>query len=431
MAVRLVKVDGTDFYFDTQAGAFSLTGEANDTSLTYRWKVKGNYFHYLDNNDAERRLLGTLTGNTRSKGSIKIGTAVLYYGDYSDNERYLPTAVTDFYFYLFLTVETDGVLYLGLMNQAKTQSKVFKSTDYGDSWASVLDQDDFGGDEHLPLSVWPVSDGYLCAVWDVSDIPLGFRIHKASTLDGEWSVVYGGDGYDMIHRGFPDFWDNGTSHIWASGFKGAIGVTPRCIVHRSTNNGDTWGYIEVVTTGINPGQIRVNASSRGFLGCAATGWPTANRYTDDPTYSWTALNVGGGAYRFGVEWPYVVFPQNTEYQYSSDNGETFSTTAIPEDMQTEDTDYYSTAIDMSPHDRNRILAAPPYADKGIWLSTNFGSDWSQVSEVDLGDSVSTRMFGVRFDPFDSDVAYAWGTSGFYRSDDSGATWTLKVSGIAI
>lgn len=73
----------------------------------------------------------------------------------------------------------------------------------------------------------------------------------------------------------------------------------------------------------------------------------------------------------------------------------------------------------------------PYANMGIWRSTNGGQTWKQV----LTGGASNPLYGtdVVFDPANPNIAFAGlgaGTgAGVYKSTNNGQTWTLLSSGI--
>lgn len=350
--------------------------------------------------------------------------------------RELPPApyTGTWYFYLFHSCQPDGELYLGLGNSLSTKGGIYRTTDYGNTWEQVLAHGDFGGEGHLPLHIMPTSAGYVAAVWHSQASPKYWQLYHALTLAGPWTVVLGEDEeYDAIWRGWPDLWrTDGGDYIWATGHVKSSGNRPH--IHLSKDGGLSFETCHNSLTNITwPGQIRVNGDrTRGFFAEATTSQQM--RYSANPATipgTWSTPGIAPRSYSFGVSWPYVVVPWTTQFWFSEDNGETGDLKDIPGDMQTALIDSWRLGIDMSPHDHNLILAAPPSENGGIWRSTDFGDSWVKVLD-NLGPLLAVGppyQNGVMFDLYNPLKAYAWGVEGFFRSDNAGETWQARSNGL--
>lgn len=338
------------------------------------------------------------------------------------------------YPYLFLTCQPDGELYLGLGSYPYLKGGIYRTINYGDTWEQVLNHDDFGGEDYIPVHLMPATDSFLVARYQEVDPPWGFNIYRAAAIEGPYSLVLGGDGYDTIWRGWPNFWRlDGGDTIWVTGQRFEGGVRPQA--HKSSDAGQTWLSIFNRNYHHIYSQIRVNAAvTKGLIGGAGPGVSDQDRRSNNPGATpgtWSTLGIAARGHRFGVSWPYCVIPYNTYYWYSSDNGESGVQKDIPLGMQTGGDLFYNAGIDMSPHDRNLILSAPPYEDAGVWLSKDFGDSWTKVLD-NLGPPPGGDIHyqnGVMFDLYDPLKAYAWGIVGFFRSEDAGETWQARSGGL--
>jgi hypothetical protein len=142
--------------------------------------------------------------------------------------------------------------------------------------------------------------------------------------------------------------------------------------------------------------------------------------------------AGAGVYEIRIA------PSNTSrlymeyngYVYRSDNrGATWTKTSFAQVTDGSNDAYrtYGRKIAVDPANPDVVYAGSP--SSGLFVSTNAGASWSQISS--LGTSTSAVGFAVAFDPTSSVVggktqgiyAAAYGT-GAYHSTDGGATWTL-------
>lgn len=350
-----------------------------------------------------------------------------------------PTPYTGaWYLYNFMHIESPGELYLGLFDdQTPTMGAIYRSGNHGDSWAKILDHNDFGGVNSTPMHLIKSSAGYLVVVFRNVAPTAYMQVYQAASLAGPWTVVLGGVGTAGLYRGVPNLWKISESKIWVSGVGLVSGSNNNCL-HYSGDGGLTWISVLTIATLFpsNTAQVRVNsAGTRGFMGDVTTSADTQYRYSSTPkTGLWTAVGVVERALRFGVNWPNVVVPYATVYYYSTDNGQTFPVSqAIPAGMQTTGTEAYLTGVDMSPLDSTFLLAAVNTVTNGsMWVSLDGGATWTQKI-VSLGsDGSKNRLLNsVMCDPYNVYKAYAWGANGFYRSDDKGATWQTRSNGLQI
>lgn len=182
-----------------------------------------------------------------------------------------------------------------------------------------------------------------------------------------------------------------------------------------------------------------------YIGAAAGGiWKTTNGGS-----SWTDLSSGFERLTFGA---ICIDPNNGDVVYAgtgegrwgwNDNtyeGDGLYKTTNGGTTWTKITNGIGTQtqfcdITVSPHNSNHLLAALGSGNwnngfpnnEGVWRSTDAGSTWTRVINVD-------DAFDVAFHPSNSSFAYAASgnqsaSGGFYKSTDGGATWTQSNSGL--
>lgn len=342
------------------------------------------------------------------------------------------------YLYDFMTIESPGEMFLGLFDdQISTKGGIYRTGNHGDSWTQVLSHADFGGVNHTPMHLIKTSAGYLVVVFHNVAPRAYMQLYQAASLAGPWTVVLGGVGTAGIYRGVPNLWKISSSEIWLTG-AGLLAGGNNKVIHYSLNGGLTWSSILLIASffGTNPAQIRVNpAGTRGFMGDVTTSADTQDRYSATPkTGGWTAVGVVERARRFGVNWPNIVVPYATVYYFSADNGVTFPTSrAVPTGMQTTGTQAYDTGVDMSPLDADFLLAAiNTTLNSSMWVSYDQGVNWTQkIAALGSDGSKSRLLNSVMADVYNVNKAYAWGTGGFFRSDDKGATWQARSRGLEL
>jgi hypothetical protein len=107
---------------------------------------------------------------------------------------------------------------------------------------------------------------------------------------------------------------------------------------------------------------------------------------------------------------------------STDGGNTWDTTGLFYTLQASGPAYYiGTRVLINPSDTSLILAG---ASNGLFLSRNGGLTWTQTINDDIK--------SVEFEPFHSSTVYVGSYNGtYYRSTDSGATFTKDTVGLPI
>ena len=183
---------------------------------------------------------------------------------------------------------------------------------------------------------------------------------------------------------------------------GGVAIYPGNGIWRSTDGGQTWTNLGLATTG-QLGRIAIHPSNSNKIFVAALGL-------------YRSKTQDRGVYRStdgGTSWQRVLFANDT-------------------------TGACDLMID--PMNPNRIVAAfwsryRPLtysiingATSGLWLSTNGGDSWSQVTNGFPANDVATGRTSLAVAPSQPNVYFALvsngtGVKGVYRSSDNGASWT--------
>ncbi|MBI5472509.1 MAG: T9SS type A sorting domain-containing protein [Ignavibacteriae bacterium] len=183
---------------------------------------------------------------------------------------------------------------------------------------------------------------------------------------------------------------------------GGVAIYPGNGIWRSTNAGATWTNLGLGATG-HIGRIAIHASNPSRIFAAALGHYRSR--TDDR-----------GIYRTtdaGTSWQRVLFINDT-------------------------TGACDVIID--PTNANRVIAAVwsrhrpmnysilNSARSGLWLSTNGGDTWTQITNGFPANDASIGRTSLAVAPSQPNVMYALcsngtGVRGVFRSSDAGASWT--------
>jgi len=162
MAERLLKVKGTQLYYqDYSEVAHLLTGSIVEGTFNGNLKVKGTYLHWMGNDAVQRRLLGTLTGQTLAAGRIENRGDYLYYGDYNSDERCLALRKP--------TTQEKVFIGTSVWGQAILNQGMITRTPNGDLYASCGDMGqnhDLDPSAGKPIEIWYSDDDG--ATWVVS-----------------------------------------------------------------------------------------------------------------------------------------------------------------------------------------------------------------------------------------------------------------------
>ncbi len=186
------------------------------------------------------------------------------------------------------------------------------------------------------------------------------------------------------------------------GNPGGVAIYPGNGIWRSTNGGQTWANLGLTLTG-QLGKIAIHPSNSNRIYVAALGL-------------YRSRSQERGVYRStnaGTSWERILFNNDT-----------------------------TGACDLivDPVDPNRIIAAlwtryRPLsysiingANSGLWLSTNGGDSWSQITNGFPANDASIGRTSLAYAPSQTNIYYALlsngtGVRGIYKSTDRGSSWT--------
>lgn len=338
--------------------------------------------------------------------------------------------LNNMYIYPYVTNPAPGRLYITLLNQAKDWATIYQTDDRGSHWTKILDNADFGGATHLPWMLVETYAGYLCLVWHQILPHEYFVVWQADTLAGPWVKVLGTTQKGAIWRGLPylEVAPN-LNDVWCSGLTGD--AYDHDVVRRSANGGLTWCACFKRGWDVFPCMIKVNlAQTRAIVGATGHTAIFQNSRSSNPRScygTWDSITIAWRSKRFGYVSPYVVLAHNWSHAYSTDNGLNFVSKDLPLAMRIGGAEHWDTGLDLSDINPARVLCSPAHTGLGVWVSYDWGDNWVKTL-ADLGHPVSPYLQGVLWDRHDPSVCYAWGSLGFFRSNDAGQTWTERNSG---
>ena len=188
---------------------------------------------------------------------------------------------------------------------------------------------------------------------------------------------------------------------------GGIAIYPGNGIWRSTDAGQTWTNLGLQLTG-QIGKIEIHPSNSNRIFVAAQGL-YRSKTTDRGVYRST---------NGGMSWEKVLYTNDT-------------------------TGCCDVVID--PTDPNRIVAAlwsryrpltysiVNSATSGLWLSTDGGNTWSQVTSGFPNNDAATGRTSLAVAPSQPNVYYALvsngtGVKNIYKSTDSGSSWVIAAPG---
>lgn len=343
-----------------------------------------------------------------------------------------PTPYTGTYrFYPHFWESETGELFLGAVKPVFTRGNIYYSSNKGSTWSVLLSQAQTGGDNHPPVQCVKTGAYYILVVFNNSGSPKYYSVASYTISTGAFSLQYAGDQANGLWRGIPCLFRNlNDTATLVSGHRWYAGT--RLNGARSLNGRDGWDWSYLTTYDQNPGEISMNvAKNKGFLATSGTSASTQDRRSNNPTTvngTWTTIGQAARGYFFGVNWPYIMIASNQYFSFSSDNGLTWANKAVPAGMFTVDARAHSTSLAISPFDRNVCLACPDNSTGKVWRSADFGTSWADTG-VNIGTNLHPWLCNVKFSKVFPDVAYAWGSLGFFRSDDNGITWQPRSYGL--
>lgn len=367
-----------------------------------------------------------------SQGALMCVSTSPYFSFHNQYSLPGPTPYTGTYrFYPFIWESETGEIFLGANKPVFTKGNIYYSNNKAATWSVVLTEAQTGGENHPPVQCVKTGAYYILVVFNNLGSPKYYSVASYTISTGAFSLQYAGDQTSGFRRGLPCLYRpfNDTATI-VSGQR-LLG-TSRLNGARSLNGRDGWDWLYLTSYDQNPGQIAMNdTKNKGFLGAPGSSALTQNRRSNNPTTvngTWTTIGRAERGYMFGVNWPYIMIPYNQVYGYSSDNGLTWATKAIPAGMFTVDARSYNTGLALSPFNHNLCLAYPDNSTGKVWYSDDFGLTWHD-SGANIGTSLSPWLCNVQFSKVFPGVAYAWGSLGFFRSDDNGHTWQPRSYGL--
>jgi photosystem II stability/assembly factor-like uncharacterized protein len=285
--------------------------------------------------------------------------------------------------------EQPGTFYMGA-----TGGGVWKTTDYGQSWANVSDgyfatasigAIDVADSDPNVVYVGTGSDGIR------SNVITGRGVYKSTDAGRSWSFLglrqIGQIGAVIVHPNDPDL-------VYVAAIGQAFAPNPERGVYRSRDGGASWEQILFVSD--STGAVDLEFAPDNPREIYASMWRAERK-------PWTIIS---GAHEGGV------------YK-STDGGDSWTklTNGLPAGLVGKS----DLAVSAADPDRLYVLMEAPDPERGLYRSDDRGGSFRLVNtEPGLTD----RPFyycNVDADPSDADVVYVNSTS-FYRSADAGETF---------
>ena len=282
---------------------------------------------------------------------------------------------------------------------------VFKSTDMGETWFPVFDDQGFlsVGD----IAIDPVNPDIIYvgtgeANGGHNNMP-GGGMFKSTDAGNTW-VPIGLDSSETIGRVIinPD----DPNEIFVAAMGSYFSPTHQRGIFKSTNGGTTWNQSLFVSDSTGAIDIVMDPNNPDFL--LVSTWERVRR----PNFS-HLYGPSSGIYR------------------STDNGETWHllgpSTGLP-DASTSDVGRIGLAMSLSNPNIIYALYNDGYVYSGLYKTTNYGDNWTNADpDMDITGGVSnfSWYFGqVRVNPVDPNKIYVMDVS-FMNSNDGGANWNFS------
>ncbi len=282
---------------------------------------------------------------------------------------------------------------------------VFKSTDHGQTWLPIFDQQAFLsiGD----LAVDPVNPDIIYvgtgeANGGHNNLP-GGGMFKSTDAGNSWMPI-GLDSAETIGRIIINPAD--PNEIFVAAVGSYFTPTHQRGIFKSTDGGETWNQSLFVSDSTGGIDIVMNPDNPDFL--LAAMWERVRRPNSSRLYG-----PSSGIYR------------------STDNGDSWEllgpSSGLP-DASLTNVGRIGLAISKSNPEISYALYNDGYVYVGLYKTTNSGTSWANADpDMEILDGVSnfSWYFGqVRINPSDPAKIYVMDV-GFMRSSDGGANWDLS------
>ncbi len=282
---------------------------------------------------------------------------------------------------------------------------VFKSTDKGETWLPVFDEQAFlsVGD----IAVDPVNPDIIYvgtgeANGGHNNMP-GGGMFKSTDAGTSWFPI-GLDSAETIGRVIINPSD--PDEIFVAAVGSYFSPTHQRGIFKSTNGGAAWNQSLFVSDSTGGIDIVMDPANPDFL--LAAMWERVRRPNSSHLYG-----PSSGIYR------------------STDNGDSWQllgpATGLP-DASSSDVGRIGLAISMTNPEISYALYNDGAVYTGLYKTTNYGSSWTNADpDMEIANGVSnfSWYFGqVRINPADPDKIYVMDV-GFMRSSDGGANWNLS------
>lgn len=284
---------------------------------------------------------------------------------------------------------------------------VFKSTDMGNTWFPVFDDQAFlsiGDIAVDPVNPDIVYVGTGEANGGHNNMP-GGGMFKSTDAGNSWFAI-GLDSTETIGRVIINPSD--PDEIFVAAMGSYFTPTHQRGVFKSTDGGTTWSQSLFVSDSTGAIDIVMDPSNPDFL--LASMWERVRRPNSSHLYG-----PSSGIYR------------------STDNGNSWQllgpSTGLP-DAATTDVGRIGLALSQNNPNISYALYNDGYIYSGLYKTTDYGSNWTDADpDNEIGNSYGVSSFSwyfgqVRINPSDPDKIYVMDV-GFFRSSDGGANWDLS------
>ncbi len=290
------------------------------------------------------------------------------------------------------TVSEPGTFFMGA-----TGGGVWKTTDYGTTWANV--SDGYFSTPSIGAIAVDQEDPNIVYVGTGSD---GLR-SNVITGKGMYKSIDGGDTWKFIglkntaHIGAVEIHPENHNIVFVAAIGNAFSSNPERGIYRTLNGGETWEKILYVSDKVGFADFEFLPGNPDIM--FASAWKAERK-------PWTIISGGsqseGGVYK------------------SVDGGNNWTkiTKGLPQGL------IGKIDFAVSPADSKIVyaLVEAPGEDGGLYKSVDQGNSFTLVSN-DRGIRVRPFYYtNVEVDPIDTDLIYVLAT-GYYKSTNGGKDWT--------